>query len=395
MRVEKIPAHEQDFDRSGIDSDGKRHMLIRKSIEIFAEDAFMHYVEARPENADESYFYRTRYEKKQIVLHYTIGYLKGDIATLSKHRYHVSVPFVIGRNGSIYNLFPSYYWSYHLGRGAIGGNAAQSKKTIAIELSNIGPLLREGNDLVTIYGDVYCTLDQERYYWRQSFRGYDYFATFTEAQYQALIVLLRYLTARYEIPRETFAGRQPLCCQSGCAVICRDCQPCQLSDDRKNGYRTGVRLAADSRWPPGTALNSVFRGCPVENDPGENRGSFQVTIGRITVAQAVFPGDGDLVARLTALDQESEIGVPGNPRSHFCHYDDSVVVPDDEFLDVMGGDQFAALFVAIAAGFHGMGDQRSDLGFAVSAFGAYLDTGHCDQPPQPPSVTLTFFRVWK
>lgn len=73
MRVEKIPAHEQDFDRSGIDSDGKRHMLIRKSIEIFAEDAFMHYVEARPENADESYFYRTRYEKKQIVLHYTIG----------------------------------------------------------------------------------------------------------------------------------------------------------------------------------------------------------------------------------------------------------------------------------------------------------------------------------
>ena len=202
MRVEKIAQHEQSFDESGLDSSGKRHVLIKKAIEIFSQDAFMNYIEARPEDNDESYFYRTRSEKKQIVLHYTMGYLKGDIATLSKHRYHVSVPFVIGRNGNIYNLFHSYYWSYHLGRGAVGGNAAQSKKTIAIELSNIGPLIREGNDLKTTYGDVYCTLDQEQYYWQHSFRGYDYFATFSDAQYQAVIVLLRYLTGRYNIPRE-------------------------------------------------------------------------------------------------------------------------------------------------------------------------------------------------
>ncbi len=201
MRVEKIPQHEQSFEQTGMDSDGKRHILIKKAIEIFSEDAFLNYIEARPEDGDESYFYRTRCDKTQIVLHYTMGYLKGDIATLSKHRYHVSVPFVIGRNGGIYNLFHSYYWSYHLGRGAVGGNATQSKKTIAIELSNIGPLIKEGNDLKSTYGDVYCSLDQDQYYWQQSFREYDYFATFTDAQYQALILLLRYLTARYDIPR--------------------------------------------------------------------------------------------------------------------------------------------------------------------------------------------------
>jgi len=63
-------------------------------------------------------------------------------------------------------------------------------------------LIREGNDLKITYGDVYCTQDQEQYYWQHSFRGYDYFATFSDAQYQAVIVLLRYLTGRYNIPRE-------------------------------------------------------------------------------------------------------------------------------------------------------------------------------------------------
>ena len=45
--------------------------------------------------------------------------------------------------------------------------------------------------------DVYCEIDQTHTYADAPFRGHDYFATFTNAQYEALVVLLRYVTARY------------------------------------------------------------------------------------------------------------------------------------------------------------------------------------------------------
>jgi N-acetyl-anhydromuramyl-L-alanine amidase AmpD len=203
MRVEKIEGHEKSFDASGVDNSGKKHNLIKKTIEIFGEDSFMNYVEVRPSSGDESYFFKTKPDKDQIVLHFTMGYLKGDIETLTQKDYHVSVPFVIGRNGTIYNLFPSYFWSYHLGKAAVGGNRPRSRASIGIEISNIGPLKKNGDNLVTAHKDngIYCSLAQTGFYEEKSFRNFDYYATFTDKQYDSLIVLLRYLTARYEIPR--------------------------------------------------------------------------------------------------------------------------------------------------------------------------------------------------
>ena len=129
MRVEKISDHEKDFDQNGIDGDGKAFRLTPSSIAIPNENSNMDYVLAKPKNGDESYYYADAQEKDQIVLHYTMGYLKGDFAQLTRSDNHVSVAFVIGRNGTIYNLFASRFWSYHLGRGAVGGNATRSKKT--------------------------------------------------------------------------------------------------------------------------------------------------------------------------------------------------------------------------------------------------------------------------
>lgn len=154
------------------------------------------------------YFFNEKIKKERIVLHYTAGHLKGDMATLTKHNYHVSVPFVIARDGTIYQLFSSGAWSYHLGPGAIGGNKNQSQKTIAIELSNYGFLNKNGTQLETIYSsafrpDVYCSTNDTALYKRltRKFRGENYYATFTDAQYESLIILLRYLTALYDIPR--------------------------------------------------------------------------------------------------------------------------------------------------------------------------------------------------
>ncbi|PKP29500.1 MAG: hypothetical protein CVU00_15325 [Bacteroidetes bacterium HGW-Bacteroidetes-17] len=209
MKASLIPDHENSFQASGLDSQGKIHTLKPANIPIIGENSNLSYTECRLENKDESFFYKNEIKKEKIVLHFTAGYLKGDISTMTSPNNHVSVPFVIARNGEIYNLWSSKYWSYHLGPGTVGGNSNMSKKTIAIEISNIGYLKKIDDRLVTVYGDTddYCNLSDVEYYTyiQTGFRGQTYFASFTNEQYDSIILLLRYLTSRYNIPRTFLA----------------------------------------------------------------------------------------------------------------------------------------------------------------------------------------------
>lgn len=203
MRATSVNGHESSFQNNGIDSAGKRFILSNETVAIGGTDESITFVDCRRDNGDKSYYYEEIYPKKKIVLHFTMGYLKGDIDTLT--RQHVSVPFVIGRNGNIYNIFASKYWSYHLGPGAVGGNTAMSRECIGIEISNIGPLKKSGNNLVTTYSnsDVYCSIDETSHYLKlpNNFRGYEYFAKFTDNQYNSLIKLLKFLCRKYNIPK--------------------------------------------------------------------------------------------------------------------------------------------------------------------------------------------------
>ena len=158
----------------------------------------------RPKDGYSGYYYAEKAPKNQIVLHFTAGHIQGDLHSLTYgNGEHVSTAFVIGRNGTVYQLFSSAHWSYHLGRGAVGGNTRGSKHSIAIELSNYGPLVPEGGQLMCWHDDVYCDLATAEAY-RQldsPFRDRHYYASFSDAQYESLVVLLRYLTASYDIPR--------------------------------------------------------------------------------------------------------------------------------------------------------------------------------------------------
>ncbi|WP_130734456.1 N-acetylmuramoyl-L-alanine amidase [Flavobacterium sp. J27] len=204
MKASSIPNHEKTFFETGKDSDGKQFVLTKKNIPIKGSNQSMPYLQCRPINGDKSFYYQEKSTKTQIVLHYTAGYLKGDVAALSKPNNRVSTPFIIARDGTILNLWSSAYWSYHLGSGAIGGNTSGSQRSIAIELSNIGYLKRIGNKLVTVYSDtdVYCDLEETQYYTQLDtpFRGELYYAKFTPKQYDSMQLLLRYLTAEYNIP---------------------------------------------------------------------------------------------------------------------------------------------------------------------------------------------------
>ena len=144
-----------------------------------------------------SYYYQTKTVKKQICLHFTVGVLPGDIATLTKADNHMSVQYVVDRLGFIYRLFPDDYWSYHLGSTAIGGNSVMSKQSIGIEISNYGPLRFKDGNYVDAYGNTYTT--DESMVDSVSYRGYDYYAKMSARQKEAVARLLVYLSNRHNI----------------------------------------------------------------------------------------------------------------------------------------------------------------------------------------------------
>lgn len=199
MRIEQIAAHEQRFENSGRDSGNVQHKMHNISVEM-PNGTKAEYTDAARSDNNEGYFTRTRTEKDKIVLHYTAGILKGDIQALTNPNKKVSVSFVIGRNGIVYNLFHPDFWSSHLGRGARGGNPEGSRSSIGIELSNVGPLERKGDTLHSLFGE-YCDINQTEHYHEVSYRGFDFYASYTDAQYHALVQLMIFLTDHYSIPR--------------------------------------------------------------------------------------------------------------------------------------------------------------------------------------------------
>jgi N-acetyl-anhydromuramyl-L-alanine amidase AmpD len=168
-------------------------------------------------NGRSGYFYETAHPKERILLHFTAGNIRSDLSALSTHNRHVSVPFVLGRDGTLYQLFSSKFWSGNIGKGLgnIGTGNAEDKKTISIEISNYGYLTERDGNLETYYSrmkdssgrpgpvDVYCSLLEKEAYIKlpQPYRGQSYYASYSEAQYNTLIILLRYLTTQYNIPR--------------------------------------------------------------------------------------------------------------------------------------------------------------------------------------------------
>lgn len=207
MKATSIAQHEASFRQTGIDSSGTKFILKDETVNIGDKTGgLITFVDCMKQVPDKSFYFEEEFPKERIVLHHTAGYLKGDIAQLSRQSTEVSVPFVIARSGHIYNLWKSKYWSYHLGPGAIGGNAAMSQRSIGIELSNIGFLRKKAGGLLhTVYSteDVYCKETETAYYQKlpTAYRAERYYAKFTSAQYKSLALLLRFLTIRYKIPR--------------------------------------------------------------------------------------------------------------------------------------------------------------------------------------------------
>jgi N-acetyl-anhydromuramyl-L-alanine amidase AmpD len=148
--------------------------------------------------------------KDLIVLHFTAGLsARSAVDTWRSKPEHVATAYVVDGDGTIYEVFDPSFWAYHLG---IKGTSVHDKRSIGIEIANVGPLKRsQGNQNAlnwwpAEFGRQYCLLDEVQKYRKINYRGIDYFAVFPPAQFSAVAKLVRHLCDRFSIPR-TIPGR--------------------------------------------------------------------------------------------------------------------------------------------------------------------------------------------
>lgn len=198
------PARQRDF--SSIQQElGKTYRFEEVGHLIPKDNRVLKCQQVTRKNKDASYYYREILAKKRIVLHFTAGQIAGDFWALTQKNNHVSTAFVLGRDGTVYRMFPNIkFWSYHIGRPAVGGNTNISQSSVGIEVSNWGPLREDGRGGLVSWdhGYWFCNLDDTDAYVKieEPFRGAQYFAAITDEQYDSLISLLRYLSQELDIP---------------------------------------------------------------------------------------------------------------------------------------------------------------------------------------------------
>ncbi len=117
-----------------------------------------------------------------IVLHHTASNdVAADLATLRSPAAEVSAHYLIGRDGTIYQLVPDGRKAWHAGDSVLHGVPDVNLRSIGIEITNDGS-------------------------------GH---TPFTTAQYQALRQLVPYLVAKYDVPLRNIVGHKDIAVPAG------------------------------------------------------------------------------------------------------------------------------------------------------------------------------------
>lgn len=312
----------KEFEKKFLTTSANGEFMLRKiHIGVPGEDLFVDgFLCTSPKRS--GYYYDTVHPKERIVIHYTAGTISSDIPTLTTTNRHVSVPFVIARDGTIYQLFSSKFWSGHIGKGLGNTNTgnAQDKCSIAIELSNYGFLTERDENLETCYSrqknmqgvtgpiDIYCSLGDEKEFVKlpQAFRQEQYYAAHTAAQYNSLITLLRYLTAQYNIPRKFLP--EAIRYQTTDEVL------------KFKGIVSHVNYRPDGKWDIGPAFNweQVING-------------VQTPVYKPTVLRSVSIRHDDGIKPITSEDENEEFLPAAKDRSTENEsYDDSHLLSESD-----------------------------------------------------------------
>lgn len=145
------------------------------------------------------------YAQKKVVLLNTTG--MSDIVlhdlelfdTMLESRRYLPHYF-IAKNGDVFEVRKPEYWDFYSEFNAITNNINNSYKTVKasrrldvraviIELSNLGPLFHTKFGIRNVHG----IKPEDAYYFKNKFRGFDYYDKYTTLQIESLRKLLTYL----------------------------------------------------------------------------------------------------------------------------------------------------------------------------------------------------------
>lgn len=170
-------------------------------------------------------YFRVDHPKTQIVLHHSAGWdnARGMFRGWAEDKERVATCCGIIDNGTIFQIFSSAYWAYHVNIASKGNKQVKEDpiyapyfpKAVDIENRTIGVEVCAWGGLVLIDGRYHTwaskrvnpkhkteiTVDERKVvYYPDGFRGYNYFEAYTDAELESLWKLLRHWCQRYSIP---------------------------------------------------------------------------------------------------------------------------------------------------------------------------------------------------
>jgi N-acetylmuramoyl-L-alanine amidase len=175
--------------------------------------------------------------KKYVVWHGTAGRTrntpangKPGVATTSidawkRDEQRVGAPYLVDRDGTIYETFEDTYWIYHL--GLKGTNGRYDRASVAIELANELTLTLDG-DRLHAFGMITPGTVYKGVHFSGDWRGGRFFAELDETQVDAAIALTLDICLRHRIepsfywPSTTFDF--PRCFQIATIVCHSNCR---------------------------------------------------------------------------------------------------------------------------------------------------------------------------
>jgi len=149
-------------------------------------------------------YFAEQHTKDLIVLHFTAGgRVDGAFTSWMQQKIQIGTPYIVDFDGTIYEIFDPKCWAYHLGvTGPAAQNHLHDKRSVPIEINGYGPLKKVGENLCSWpndYKQKYCTISETDKYVKASYRGFDYYTAFPEAQKQAIVELVKHISSTFGI----------------------------------------------------------------------------------------------------------------------------------------------------------------------------------------------------
>jgi hypothetical protein len=154
---------------------------------------------------DDQYFHNGS-KKTGIALHHTVGgTASSTLNWWNTDEQMVGTPYLVGRDGTIYEVFDLQGWAWQFGLNWSGDEKIKfEKRFIGIEIASEGGLLESGGNLYCFdrISDKTKKNKDEAFDYGKDYRGYRYFDKYEPAQIDSVIELVNHLCKTFNIPKK-------------------------------------------------------------------------------------------------------------------------------------------------------------------------------------------------